>query len=118
MYWHFIRRQQGLMSGGHYNKEFACYDVDKMYHTDKKGTKHEGEHYSIECARKTMREHGISAPVNEYDVYVAMNAFWHDLSCVITDEEELIEATVAFWFKDEDRNGKDKIWEYFCRINN
>lgn len=37
-YWRFIREQQGLVSGGH------------------------------------------------YDVYVALNAFWHDLSCVIEEE--------------------------------
>lgn len=113
-YWRFIREQQGLVSGGHYDEAFACYDVEQMWHTDKRGEKHCGEHWSVSQARQVMREHGLASPVNEYDVYVALNAFWHDLSCVIDEESVIIEAAVAFWFKDEDFSDKSKVWWYFC----
>lgn len=83
-----------------------------MWHTDKRGEKHCGEHWSVSQARQVMREHGLASPINEYDVYVALNAFWHDLACVIEDESVLIEAAVAFWFKDEDSVGHSKIWRY------
>ena len=114
MYWLFIRKQQGLFSGGHYDEKFARYDVEKMWHITKDGIKHEGEHWNVSQARQVMREHGLALPINEYDVYVALNAFWHDLSCVITDEDELIEAAIKFWFKDEDFEGDCKIWWYMC----
>ena len=113
-YWRFVREQQGLISGGHYNEEFARYDVEQMWHTDKRGEKHCGEHWSVSQARQVMREHGLASPINEYDVYVALNAFWHDLACVIEDESVLIEAAVAFWFKDEDTVGHSKIWRYYA----
>lgn len=113
-YWRFIREQQGLVSGGHYDEAFARYDVEQMWHTDKRGEKHCGEHWSVSQARQVMREHGLASPVNEYDVYVALNAFWHDLACVIEEESVIVEAAVAFWFKDEDFSGKSKVWWYFC----
>lgn len=113
-YWRFIREQQGLVSGGHYDEAFARYDVEQMWHTDKRGEKHCGEHWSVSQARQVMREHGLASPVNEYDVYVALNAFWHDLSCVIEEESVIVEAAVAFWFKDEDFGDKSKVWWYFC----
>ena len=96
------------------DEKFARYDVEKMWHIAKDGIKHEGEHWNMSQARQVMREHGLASPINEYDVYVALNAFWHDLSCVITDEDELIEAAIKFWFKDEDFEGDCKIWWYMC----
>ena len=96
------------------DEKFARYDVEKMWHIAKDGIKHEGEHWNVSQARQVMREHGLSLPINEYDVYVALNAFWHDLSCVISDEDELIEAAIKFWFKDEDFEGDCKIWWYMC----
>lgn len=113
-YWRFIRKQQGLMSGGHYDEEFARYDVKQMWHTTKHGEKRMGEHWSVEQAKQVMREHGLSAPINEFDVYVALNAFWHDLECVITDESMLIEAAIEFWFKDDDFAATNKVWWYMC----
>lgn len=113
-YWRFIRKQQGLMSGGHYDEEFARYDVKHMWHTTKHGEKRMGEHWSVEQAKQVMREHGLSAPINEFDVYVALNAFWHDLSEVITEEGLLIEAAIAFWFEDDDFKASDKVWWYMC----
>nr|DAL65629.1 MAG TPA_asm: hypothetical protein [Caudoviricetes sp.] len=113
-YWLFIRQQQGLMSSGHYNEEFARYDVEKMWHLSKDGKKHEGEHWTIKQAKQVMQNYNLASPINEYDVYVALNAFWHDLECVIPDEDTLIEAAVAFWFKDCDFDEHNKVWRYFC----
>ena len=113
-YWHFIRKQQGIMSNGHYNEEFARYDVDKMYHTDKKGSRIEGEHWSVDQARTVMQENGINSHYNVWDGYVGLNAFWHDLDCVL-DEESIVKTAIAFWFKDEDFTDKvGKIWWYMC----
>lgn len=113
-YWLFMRKQQGLMSGGHYDEDFARYDVSKMWHIDKQGRRIEGEHWSLAQAKEVMQSNGISAPNNEYDVYVALNAFWHDLTCV-EEDDEIVKLAVAFWFKDADFSDKvGKIWWYMC----
>lgn len=111
-YWWFIRKQQGLMSGGHYDEDFARYDVKQMYHVDKRGNKVEGEHWSMEQARQVMQENGIGGKNTVEDVYVGLNAFWHDLSCDL-EENEVIKAAIAFWFKDADFPDKvGKVWWY------
>lgn len=113
-YWLFMRKQQGLMSGGHYDEDFARYDVGQMWHIDKQGRRVEGEHWSLAQAKEVMQSNGISAPNNEYDVYVALNAFWHDLACV-EEYDEIVKLAVAFWFKDSDFSDKvGKIWWYMC----
>lgn len=113
-YWWFIRKQQGLMSGGHYDEDFARYDVKQMYHVDKQGNKVEGEHWSMEQARQVMQENGIGGKNNVEDVYVGLNAFWHDLACV-EEDDEIVKLAVAFWFKDSDFSDKvGKIWWYIC----
>lgn len=114
-YWHFIRMQQGLMSGGHYNEDFARYDVEKMYHIDKRGVRHEGEHWSVEQARKVMQEHNITQHYNAWDVYVGLNAFWHDIGECLS-EEDVIKTAIAFWFKDSDfPQSVGKVWWYMCK---
>lgn len=116
-YWNFIREQQGLMSGGHYDRDFAQYDVSKMYHTTKRGEKKIGEHWSLEQARQVRQEKGLGGNINDYDVYVALNAFWHDTECSIEEEKTIIDAAIAFWFMDEDFPAKNKVWWYFCKKN-
>jgi hypothetical protein len=92
-YWWFIRKQQGLMSGGHYDEEFARYDVKQMWHIDKQGRRVEGEHWSMEQARQVMQENGIGGKNTVEDVYVGLNAFWHDLGC---DLEEVYKTHLIF----------------------
>lgn len=36
-YWNLMRKVYGLISGGHYNEEFAMHDVDNVEYTDKEG---------------------------------------------------------------------------------
>ena len=113
-YWMFLRKQQGLMSGGHYDEDFARYDVCNMWHIDKQGRRVEGEHWSLAQTKEVMQSNGISSPNNEYDVYMALNAFWHDLSNV-EEDDEIVKLAVAFWFKDADFSSKKgKIWWYMC----
>ena len=35
LYWAFMRKQQGIMYGNHYNEEFAQYDVEQIHYTNK-----------------------------------------------------------------------------------
>lgn len=56
------------------------------------------------------------------DVYVAINAQYHDY-CKLFDswfggniDNKVFESAITFWFKDVDFDG-DKVWEYF-HMNN
>lgn len=106
-YWALMREVYGIMSGGHYNEEFADYDVADM--------KPIGEYWSrkqIEDATKSM---SFPAGVTLCDKYVAFNAFANDLKGTLTDEE-ILKTAYVFWFADKDWEGSDKIWRYMsCR---
>lgn len=60
--------------------------------------------------------------VEPCDVYVAINAQYHDY-CKLFDswfggniDNKVFESAITFWFKDVDFDG-DKVWEYF-HMNN
>lgn len=119
-YWHFIRKEFGNMFDGHYNEAFALYDVSEMHHKDKMGKVYQGEHWSM----KEIMEAGIKphAPYNEWDLYVALNAEYHDSCEGLKErhpewseekvEKEIIHSGIDFYMKDEDWATKRKVWDY------
>lgn len=56
------------------------------------------------------------------DVYVAINAQYHDYAKLFEEwfggniDNRVFESAITFWFKDVDFDG-DKVWEYF-HMNN
>lgn len=60
--------------------------------------------------------------VEPCDVYVAINAQYHDYSKLFEEwfggniDNKVFESAITFWFKDVDFDG-DKVWEYF-HMNN
>lgn len=60
--------------------------------------------------------------VEPCDVYVAINAQYHDYAKLFEEwfggniDNKVFESAITFWFKDVDFNG-DKVWEYF-HMNN
>lgn len=60
--------------------------------------------------------------VEPCDVYVAINAQYHDYAKLFEEwfggniDNKVFESAITFWFKDVDFDG-DKIWEYF-HMNN
>lgn len=80
--------------------------------------------YVIENAKKIYdrRIRPLNKDVTMWDVYVALNAQYHDNIDLYEKwfsnandseiEEKIIEATIANWFEDEDASS-DKVWEYF-----
>ena len=56
------------------------------------------------------------------DVYVAINAQYHDYAKLFEEwfggniDNKVFESAITFWFKDVDFDG-DKVWEYF-HMNN
>ena len=102
LFWKFMREQFGILSKGHYNEEFARYDVSQM--------KPIGEYWSckeIEDATKGMQ---FPAGTTNWDKYVAFNAQANDLDGM--DVNFILESAYKFWFADKDWHKGNKIWEY------
>ena len=57
--------------------------------------------------------------VTHADVYVAINAQYHDYCELFKSwfgdgiEQKIIESAVIFWFKDDDYKDGFKLWNYF-----
>lgn len=64
----------------------------------------------------------VQADVEPCDVYVAINAQYHDYAKLFEEwfggniDNKVFESAITFWFKDVDFDG-DKVWEYF-HMNN
>lgn len=114
MYWNMMRRAYGSMSNGHYNKEFAEHDVEKIKYTDKDGKIRSGAYWTAEQVEEAMRDFTFPASVTIWDKYVAANIMRSDL-CKKMDDTQVLTATYMFFFADEDwPNPATKVWDYMC----
>lgn len=116
------------LAGKHFNEPYAIYQVSQMYHTNNKGVKIDAPLFSIENAKKIYdrRIRPLNKDVTMWDVYVALNAQYHDNINLYEKwfsnannseiEEKIIEATITNWFEDEDASS-DKVWNYFRVIS-
>lgn len=103
---------------------YALYQVSQMYHTNNKGIKIDAPLFSIEATKKIYdrRIRPLNKDVTMWDVYVALNAQYHDNINLYEKwfpnatnneiEDKIVEATISNWFEDEDASS-DKVWEYF-----
>ena len=116
MYWDFIRKEHANIFGSHYTPDFARHDVSKMFHITKRGERIEGEHWNMMQAKKVAETFRLE---DECDVYVAINAHWHDKIELFTEwfgaespaEERILEDAVKTYFMDDDAPSKN-IWHY------
>lgn len=113
----------GLMSGGHYNEEFAEKRIAKMYYQDKGGRKHYAPYWPSEEVEDIYEEVKSRIPnYNLYDFMVTMNMKgsdeWHLLHSWFPDitpdqfAKKVTESALN-WLTDEDWPTKSKIWDYF-----
>ena len=104
----------------HFDESYAKYIVSNMYHYES-GTKFEGEKFCMETARETYYSYKnkIADSVTIADIYVAINAQYHDYSELLKSwfncdiNQKIIESAMTFWFMDNDYNHGSKIWNYF-----
>lgn len=118
-----------LMSGGyndgeyHFDEHEAKEVVEQMYHV-KDNKKYVGEKYDMNKAHEICERYKEVLPndVEPCDVYVAINAQYHDYAKLFEEwfggniDNKVFESAITFWFKDVDFDG-DKVWEYF-HMNN
>lgn len=126
-YWAMMRDTHELMYGKHFDKEYAEWQVERMYHIGDDGKEYKGEHWALKDTTAVMQKYRGHFPpdYNEFDFYVALNTHWHDTICTAKrhfasiDEAEayIIDEAVAVWLNDNDWGSHDKVWSYFrCRV--
>lgn len=107
-----------------YPSEKMTNSIDEqMYHV-KDNKKYIGEKYDMNKAREICERYKEVLPndVEPCDVYVAINAQYHDYAKLFEEwfggniDNKVFESAITFWFKDADFDG-DKVWEYF-HMNN
>ena len=112
-----MRDMHEVFCGPHYNEAFALEDVACMYHKNKKGETVKGEHWNMEQVLNAIKGLPIPGNATPYDVYVALNANWHDKETRFSEwfpeehEKRIIEDSVSFYFNDMDAP-EGKIWVY------
>lgn len=78
--------------------------------------------YPSEKMTNSIDEQIAPNDVEPCDVYVAINAQYHDYAKLFEEwfggniDNKVFESAITFWFKDVDFDG-DKVWEYF-HMNN
>lgn len=120
--------------GGHYNKEFADRQIEKMYYTTASGEKHSAPYWTENEAREIYEKVKTKLPAeyNFYDFEVVLNMvksddylllhrWYKEANPTATDEaacakwcsDKLVELAVN-WLNDPDNPfGKEKAWGYF-----
>lgn len=110
-----------FIGGGNISKGIEV--VEQMYHV-KDNKKYIGEKYDMNKAHEICERYKEVLPndVEPCDVYVAINAQYHDYAKLFEEwfggniDNKVFESAITFWFKDVDFDG-DKVWEYF-HMNN
>lgn len=117
-----MRAMKGKSTTGneHFNDSYARYLVSDMYHFEN-GRKYVGEKFDMTKAKEVCERYRgiIPQTVTHADVYVAINAQYHDYCELFKSwfgdgvEQKIIESAVIFWFKDDDYKDGFKLWNYF-----
>lgn len=115
-------------TGAHFDEEYAKWQVSTMYHTADNGKICKGEIYNYDCAKNVFDKYvrNINSSITVWDVYVAINAQYHDYIRLYSEwfrninknelDNKIIESAITFYFKDED-SGSTKTWNYFKTAN-
>lgn len=86
------------------------------------------EIYNYDCAKNVFDKYvrNINSSITVWDVYVAINAQYHDYIRLYSEwfrninknelDNKIIESAITFYFKDED-SGSTKTWNYFKTAN-
>lgn len=125
--WEAMKDFHEEIYGKHFNEAYAVYQVEKMHHKNAKGETITAPLFTHDYARKIYERDvkHISKDITCWDVYVALNAQYHDninlykkwFPNAAEDEIEskIIESTIKVWFEDEDASDT-KTWCYFRAI--
>lgn len=98
--------------------QFILGNSDPLLYPSEKMTNSIDEQIAFLQSQKEV----LPNDVEPCDVYVAINAQYHDYAKLFEEwfggniDNKVFESAITFWFKDVDFDG-DKVWEYF-HMNN
>lgn len=107
----FGNRRAGLLGGSGLGSGLGGANIKKYV----------GEKFDMSKAKEVCERYRgiIPQSVTHADVYVAINAQYHDYCELFKAwfgdniDTKIIESAINFWFKDDDYKGGCKIWKYF-----
>lgn len=112
-----MRDLHEVFCGTHYTECFAREDVAGMHHKNSKGEVIRGEHWNMDQVTSAAKGLPVPSTATPWDVYVALNANWHDKEVKFTEwfgndaEKRIVEDAVSFYFNDADAP-EGKVWLY------
>lgn len=101
-------------------ESFVKYLVSNMCHYEN-GKKYIGEKYDKIKAKEVYERYRglIPSNVDFRDIYLAINSQYHSYACLFKSwfgsdiDHKIIESAIIYWFKDENYEGNQKLWEHF-----
>ena len=114
LYWAFIHEQHKALYKGHYDEEFATYELSRVYYINKAGEKTNVPYWTVDQVEEATKGFNYPSGTTKWDKWVAFNIMRSDL-CKDMEDADILKAAYAFFFKDEDwGNSTTKIWDYMC----
>lgn len=113
LYWEFIHEQHKALYKGHYDEEFAEWELTNVYYINKSGEKTNRPYWTVEQIEEATKGFNYPSGTTKWDKWVAHNTFRSDTIKSLPDDLAL-KAGWEFFFDDIDfkRDGTTKIWEY------
>lgn len=113
LYWDFIHKQHKALYKGHYDEEFAIYDMQHVYYINKQGEKTNKPYWTVEQVEEATKGYNFPNGTTKWDKWVAFNVFRSDTMKSLPDDLAL-KAGWEFFFDDIDfkKEGTTKIWDY------
>ena len=113
LYWDFIHKQHKALYKGHYDEEFATYDMQHVYYINKQGEKTNKPYWTVEQVEEATKGYNFPNGTTKWDKWVAFNVFRSDTMKSLPDDLAL-KAGWEFFFDDIDfkKEGTTKIWDY------
>jgi hypothetical protein len=113
LYWDFIHKQHKALYKGHYDEEFAKYDLQQVYYINKQGEKTNKPYWTVEQVEEATKGYNFPNGTTKWDKWVAFNVFRSDTMKSLPDDLAL-KAGWEFFFDDIDfkKEGTTKIWDY------
>jgi hypothetical protein len=113
LYWDFMHNQHKIIYKGHYNEEFAEYELEHVYYINKVGEKTNKPYWTIEQIEEATRGFNYPQGTTKWDKWVAHNTFRSDTMKSLPDDLAL-KSGWEFFFDDIDfkKEGTTKLWEY------
>ena len=113
LYWEFIHEQHKMLYKGHYDEEFATYELSRVYYINKAGEKTNVPYWTVDQVEEATKGFNYPSGTTKWDKWVAHNTFRSDTMKSLPDDLAL-KAGWEFFFDDIDfkKEGTTKLWGY------